>query len=1149
MESALGWKKPSTYLHLTKMKAIKFLIYFLFLIISPAILTACMDDNLFDNEVVEGKETAISLKVKIPEMTVVTRGEMAPGADSELNTLWVGIFSAGSGKCTYAGFYTPEASEEHGVRITPDGFYELKDIVTESGMAYIVAVGNPEFNDGIVNGEEKDLSTYLPASKAEAQSRNFNWNTYQQIAVKQLAVADIATPVNNLLMSGIYTDFKESQTGHAPNAWEEANFTSTAIPVSTTEAVELGGAIHLRRLISQVKFNISAADFPGTINPNEPTKDGRRIVSISPRYFQVVNVPYLSWLHEHKSPDANANAGDHVKVSKLNYDSGSLPFKANYRSSVRYSGSQYITGSDEAGYSFDFWMLENKQRAPVNISSYDERERELKTAEGLNSGIYTALCGTSGVETMNNCATFVQINCNIEYLEAGLNTLPGIERRSGEVTYTIHLGGIGNNWSDFNHRRNHKYTYNIKVVDVDKIIVEAEQDEEITPGAEGVVTDVTNPPMEVDAHFNVMNIRLSNLERTGGSMAPGKYEEGKFPFRIEVYDGNNNRHIIDEENFKQYNELYYNWVEFRPTSSKDVIAEYKPMTGTYADGKTFRIEDLTNLQKYPGYNGNTNPDDETEQWYTVFVNEYVYEDKLDENANNWVDYVNKPNRLCWLHTQSGISTDKESIHIVSKYCITQKSIQTFYDIPGDRNVRMDAIGLEHVNEVFGMNIRWALGDQYPDLSGDNGRTNQVDHSRGKRWVEVLDQTQLQIIEDINTNAFQYHLYQDLTEGPYYVPKVNNITYDDWGGYQHVDPARHNINRSKYVVILDACMNRNRDLNGNGVIDIEEVRWYVPSSSELIDMVLGRNSLTTPLMDYNRNDGLYSPQNTGTANPHHANTRFHYVSSNRRALWAEEGVTVNGMPDAYWTDNWNLPAQNLRCVRALGTNLAQHPDGNITPAFTVDNESNPTRIYPTYYETKNMRSYSASVLPPHQETSALNRLCFGGFEFSKELIPFDPNQTIIFYDSNEWNSWEVGRWNVTDGNGYFYHNDNISNLQYHDMILNQGNAKCQAYGQQRGETGWRMPNMKEAALIRLALNNAGLYYHRDRDNYQIGNFLTVTFREFGIGGDNLRSNPNGFYTGVYYRDGEDIVNGAVTGRTHCVTGNDQAYHIRCVRDIR
>ena len=200
------------------------------------------------------------------------------------------------------------------------------------------------------------------------------------------------------------------------------------------------------------------------------------------------------------------------------------------------------------------------------------------------------------------------------------------------------------------------------------------------------------------------------------------------------------------------------------------------------------------------------------------------------------------------------------------------------------------------------------------------------------------------------------------------------------------------------------MNRNRDNNGNGVIDTEEIRWYVPASSEIVDLVLGRNSLETPLLDYGRNYALNSPSyDLKTEQAHQSNTRFHFATSNQRVLWAEEGTSINPEVDtADWYDsgngvmkwNWNLPPQQVRCVRALGTNLETDLNADLSPAFTTNAEYNggrPTEIYPTYYELKNQRAYTSEAIHPHQETSTLNRLCYDGFEFSEKLYEFEDYQ--------------------------------------------------------------------------------------------------------------------------------------------------------------
>lgn len=981
-----------------------------------------------------GLDTKISLRLSVPEMSIATRGDMAPGTEDELNSLWVGIFSA-SGECTYAGFHTPPTStSNHGP------FYLLENIKAKSGPSRIVAVGNYNSNYGYDSyGKSADdripaspLATILPASAEAARADRFNWDRYCGIAVRQLAAGDIGTPVNNLLMSGVYCDFREHPAGYAPSDWERYNYSTVNIPASSTPT-ELSGAIHLRRLVSQVKFHITAGTYPDS--GEDPDKRGKKIVNVTPQSYRVVNVPYTSWLHERATSGNAANSGDAMRLSSnsVDYGGGALPLKANYPASVTFTGNQYITGSEAAGYDFDFWMLENKRRALSDGITYYEREKEKKDA-GANTGIYTALC--AGDETMNNCAAFVEIRCRVEYTDEGLeaanrnNGDQTILERTADVLYTIHLGGINADWSDFAHRRNHKYTYEVNIVDIDKIIVEAtEEDSEYRPGTEGVVTDIVDAEFEMDAHYGVLNVMLSNRERSGGGDA------GAFPFRMEVWF-NGRRIIIDQDNYTDFtsgdicNESakLWQWVEFRPTTGRDAIADYKPygklgeVTG--ADGRTFRINEIADIDKFPGSNGNTNPLNTDEQWYTVFINEYVYESGFDEGANNWVDYVNQNDRIVWLNTHGEASEDGESRYIKAKYSITQKSIQSFYDMPGDRNVEMDALGMEHLNETFGFNLRWN-GISLDGLGINNGRHNQWLYvnggGKGDGWSDYVSQNTLQRIDNINTNPYQDYTGSELSAGPYYVPAADTYTNGN-------SLDRHDINTTYYLRILDACMNRNRDNNGNGRIDLEEIRWYLPASSEIIDLVIGRNSFTTPLMNYSGNPALNSPQ-TNLSERHTANTRFHFATSNNRVLWAEEGVTINPESDGI-TDNWNIPPQQVRCVRALGTNLATDNAGDLTPAFTWDSDAGPTKIYPTYYESKNMRSYSGTAVQPHQETSNLNGLAYNGFEFSPKLIGF-----IQTKDSTWVTEWEYefpAGWYAEDGT-YLGPEEYQYDIKYWDAI--------------------------------------------------------------------------------------------------------------------
>ena len=1200
---------------------LRYLIYPLLAGMAILSLPSCVREDLLHEEenVIPGLETTISLKINVPDMDVATRADMAPGTDSRLNSLWVGIFSATSGECTFAKMYTTGLPQKnHG------DFAVLNNIKTKSGPSYIVAVGNPDGNIGYqyIEGAEpaaaKSLNELLPGSAEEAKKNNFTWNTYQNIAISRHSIGNVVDdPTGNLPMSGIY--YKDTGNHPAPTAegWEDANEIPVVIPTQDNNTpVTLPGAIHLRRLISHVTFNISAADYPDSPDlEGNNLKRNTRIVSIVPQGYQIMNAPFTSWLHERKTQvggKPETNSGD---VISIRFDGKEYLKPQTYRTSSLFRGNQSITSNPDGSFSFDFWMLENKRRALKDNIGYDDREKEIKHGDGdekgQNTGIYTALCGDEGEETMNNLATFVVIWCKIKYTDAGLDALKkgssgysDVIERTADAYYTIHLGGVkrtaagGPDWSDFAHRRNHKYTYNVKVVDVDRIIVEARGDEskETRPGIEGVVSDIMER-YDLDAHYGVFNIMLTNKDRTGGVITDAagqispRYKPDEFPFRLEVFY-NGERIIIDQSNFKEFSAndntnksaKLWQWVEFRPTSGPNVLADYKPYHKKDADGnyindegfvydnRTFRLNEIADIKSFPGMGDDaTDPEDITERFYTVFVNEYVYEDGdqnqndgserniYDETTNNWVNYVNQPPRTCWLNIAGeNVSEDKESVYIKSKYIITQKSIQTFYDIPriDANNPDVNAIGLEYLNETYGLTLDWRYerlndqpwsgnnfvngnwnGDKYSLL---NGKVNQLNYLRASNraentnqidWSVYVKQSVQQVINGINTSSYQ-DSYSGLQDGQiYYVPAI--MTFDNY------NTNRHRPNSNYVVTVMNACMNRNRDNNGNGKIDQEEVRWYLPSSGEMVDLVNGRNSLEAPFMDYGANPILYTPEsNDNVGNPHHENTRFHYVSSNRRVLWAEEGITINTMSDDL--AQWNRIGWQVRCTRALGTDLSEEIV-KLTPAFSVDDKDNPTMIFPTYFESQTLRDPIWEAIPAHSETDKLNRISTTGFEFKP---------------------------NLTKSVSYQYNSSELPNDVTHTHI-EAGNRACQIYNDpENGKIGWRMPTIKECAVLKLALNNAekNAYLNDNTPSiwvgdYEIGNFFASTYREYGVNSDkdgrgnylfpvkNQRADkdPTGYYLGIYYED--QGTEGGNLGRAQCLTQNTQTYYVRCVRDLK
>ena len=90
---------------------------------------------------------------------------------------------------------------------------------------------------------------------------------------------------------------------------------------------------------------------------------------------------------------------------------------------------------------------------------------------------------------------------------------------STDVVYTIHLGGV-EGVDDYNLLRNTYYTYNVKIVSVDKIIIEVDsskktEEDERRPGAEGDVV-MALQIKELDAYNEVFTLSFhqSNVDET-----------------------------------------------------------------------------------------------------------------------------------------------------------------------------------------------------------------------------------------------------------------------------------------------------------------------------------------------------------------------------------------------------------------------------------------------------------------------------------------------------------------------------------------------------------------------------------------------------------------------------------------------------------
>lgn len=1041
-------------------------------------------DEIWSNMMGEGEEATLNVQVDLDEMTPLTRANMSSELENRVNNLWVGVYNVASGKRT--GFvYVDNQSGDYPEKEKKYGNISLKAL---SGESYIVAVANYANHQGITvdNTAPQDLQTLLDNADTWDKYRSIilsrNYNTGNDFAV-------IDAPTNSvehgLVMQGSY---RANLTDHS-HADDDPE--TVAISSGTNN---LTGKIHLRRLWTQNTVNFEA--------------DGD-VVSMEVLEMEVLNVPQYSWLQSRSQGEdaaadkklSYANAGDALKTDATATDN------PNYLESLKITQSSMdmTTGTGNATkYSYDFWQYENKRTGKIGevTDPYAQREKEVKDAGGSNTGVYTALC-PDRKWTLDNNGTYIRFKAIITYKTNAKDDLTpdeikddddanfsGITQRTAETTYVVHLGYFNNDANDFNCYRNAKYTYNIKVASVNKVLVEAfREDGEHQPGAEGEVNDVTDRYYNLDCHFNVFNIYLTNQELQNFTFTMRTYENN-VAHDVKYFGQNNSENVNVPTSKTDPNWKYYSWVQLVPNdaikrnddvNTSTAIAEFPELNsdGTAKEGKKlYYLKDLAEngSRDFPNGSG-----------FTVYVKEYTYEadygekDYGNEEGTEWTKYVNQPDRSAHFNVSFKESADKESIYYKSKYAFSQKSIQTYYNVAqavGATGEEATALGIEHENEVFGMNIRWP--NTVNGLSADNGRWNvalglgMVSSGNSTvnsniNWSNAVTRSSLQHINQINNTSqtrLAYHISTAARNCP--VPATAQINSNDLmgtsGNYNGLandyDPQTSQTN-SQYIYALHACMNRNKDENGNGRIDPAELKWYVPASGKYLRMILGRNALKTPLMNYEQET---LPAGCGTGQ----NTLYHFMSSDNKIIWVNEGASsshFNGQASIYSYGPWQV-----RCIRNFGTDLSQIRNGErVLPAYNDKDKDENTHggvVKVKRYYGGALREPQTDPLPMHKSDDPYNRIARYGFEIAPCGNTFEGNH----------NNEATPKYDVRTS--YNTYAQAVRNGEF-----------CSDLNNNSGRRGWRLPNQKEIIIM---LRMGVLVNHTDNNgNPSTSRYVTCT----------------------------------------------------------
>lgn len=1093
-------------------------------------LPSCTEDIItIGNEVEEGVPVELTLKFTVPEMDVVSRS-LTPEQERSVSNIWIGIYSATTGKLLNElpteGYYTVSGdAAEHTQRL-------VSNIKTVSGSCYIVAVGNVTQNLGITDDDV--LLNEIGASKGD-HSLTFDrilakadtWEKYLSISHVLNQADNIQNMTPTLPMSGSYVSGSQCPTAGTPEV-------VTISPSKAGQSVTLPGSIHLRRLVAKNKVIVKTAQY----------------VTFEPTSWQLINNPVISYLHEQDGNSADVST----------YFSGTT---GNFKYNYYHSPLSYQFDTEADGVSFEFYQLENKHTGlawdaatGTGIDNdYTYRDAEFKNADGTNTGIYKSLVRSAteskigDVESMNNRASYIQVSGTVTYyirqndddevLSSAQPVAPGTAnsvQRTGYVTYTFHLGYIGNDAYDFNCRRNTNYTYTMTINSLNNIVVEAMSNGENQPGAEGDVLDSTNDVIELDAHYAAFNVQLTEDEVRSLSYeirAPYGNEIKAFR-RVDNKLDNAGEDMLPAADGSE--DQFVNWVRMRPTTGANVIANY------YDNGEAFTLEEMR-TGNHLSNNG----------YYTVFIDENVYHfdangnpvaDTGNEVGQDWTKFVNKPDRIFNLiAVRRGTSPDGESTYGQYKYAIRQKSIQTYYNTTGD--VAAAALGAEHINESYGLNLRWSSLVATPSggWNPDNGRWNMAHYVRNKSWNTFVNLNTLMSVPAINNNNMVAG-WRTKPATTYNVPQMRPIDGSTTsGGLQagqtltrnEVDPQRG----TDFYEIMTQCLSRNRDLNGNGVIDANEIRWYLPAMGKYARLMIGRNSLVTPL--FNPSDvtppGVNDPYNNNTEGVG-ALACFHYASSDNLLLMSEGGLWIErfGFNATEGTTTGNKSgyalAWQVRCIRNLGANMTDVIESDpVQRAYIVDKTTRTIEM--KYYEQNAVRTAyygEGQPMTTHGIFDAQN-LPYRKFQYAEKDVESVTGVTPSISNS-------------------FVSITSASQLTYNIWGASvDANALCSRYSEDGAPAGsWRVPNQTELTILRRettdVFNVDGLYNGGNVDNAGMWCWPSCTVNYLGT---------STVYMGIYFNNHRQ--GGGATNRYWSNTANlDIGYsstqlRLRCVRDIR
>lgn len=487
------------------------------------------------------------------------------------------------------------------------------------------------------------------------------------------------------------------------------------------------------------------------------------------------------------------------------------------------------------------------------------------------------------------------------------------------VTYYIYLGYIDKNVNNFETKRNKKYEYNITVTNVDKIIQEVVAIDYNYQTGDGDVyyTDGSGQQIEsLDSHNCSFDIVVDRNDLKEGI---------EYGFSVKTPKTG---YIWQDDKIQEdgnYADIDIDWVRFVKIDhlGENVFYPGDEKTKTLTVRKF--VSDIDNAVNKKSAENSDFFDKDGKAYFRVFVLEYYYGD------DDWKEGINGQNRemKIIMNTQTGHGSSVTD----AKYYFSQKPIQSIYDVD-----KVNAAwGIEWVNESKRLPYYTTITDN--DICNFNkpSQAGPRDQYDGRA----------NMIQELGTMVGQK------------------------GGWENDDI-------SKYAYA--ACMSRNRDENGDGDINENEIKWYLPASNQYNDIWMGTEGIDQEAWLYPYSKIKYE--------------KVHFASNtwDRNIFWSEEGASISGFGNKNRVPDGMV---EIRCARNLGKTygkITSGPESEIPDLINSKENKNYRLIEVINLNKKSFRNKQVrNELGKHFEDEENNKL-YKAFLVQKKAV--DANRFLV-----------------------------------------------------------------------------------------------------------------------------------------------------------